>query len=172
MLKILWSKLKPGSFSISTTLEWYKGTLQKHCFFLVLLKLLTFVCHFSRKIQNISLVSASLFLCSLIHTVVRLYKLSISLSSDTENNLGPPWHDQNKSFSICNWKLNSITAYSYAKVSLLKTHITALTMDITYLLDPSLDSNIKLDENNLDKPGYTLVLSDYPSNNKHGSVYK
>ena len=55
---------------------------------------------------------------------------------------------------------------------LLKTHITALTMDITYLLDPSLDSNIKLDENNLDKPGYTLVLSDYPSNNKHGSVYK
>lgn len=47
-------------------------------------------------------------------------------------------------------------------MSLLKTYITALTMDITYLLEPSLDSDIKLDENNLDKPGYTLVLSDYP----------
>ena len=60
-------------------------------------------------------------------------KLKTSLSGDIETNPGPAQKNQNKSFSICHWNLNSITAHGYAKVSLLKVYITAHKMSLSEL---------------------------------------
>ena len=97
-------------------------------------------------------------------------KLKTSLSDDIEINPGPVQKNQNKSFSICHWNLNSITAHGYAKVSLLKAYITAHKMDIICLSETYLDSTIQLDNDNLEIPGYNLVCSDHPSKNKRDGV--
>ena len=60
--------------------------------------------------------------------------------------------------------------YGYPKVSLLKDYITAHKMDIICLSETYLDSSIQSDNDNLEIPGYNLVRSDYPSNNKRGGV--
>ena len=94
----------------------------------------------------------------------------MSLSSDIETNPDPAQKSQNKSFSICHWNLNSITAHGYAKVSLLKAYIIAYKIDIICLPETYLDSTIQSDNDNLEIPGYNLVRSDHPSNNKRGGV--
>ena len=43
-------------------------------------------------------------------------------------------------------------------------------MDIICLSETYLDSSIQSDNDNLEIPGYNLVRSDYPSNNKRGGV--
>ena len=43
-------------------------------------------------------------------------------------------------------------------------------MDAICLLETYLDSSIKSDNDNLEIPGYNLVCSDHPSNNKGGGV--
>ena len=49
---------------------------------------------------------------------IHIWLCTIDLSSDIENNPEPrPSSSQN--FSICHWNLNSITAHSYVKMSLL-----------------------------------------------------
>ena len=55
-------------------------------------------------------------------------------------------------------------------MSLLKAYITANKMDVICLLETYLDSSIKSDNDNLEIPGYNLVCSDHPSNNKGGGV--
>ena len=95
--------------------------------------------------KKTSLVCTSLFFCSLYCTVIGLCKLKTSLSSDIENNPGPAQKNQNKSFSICCWNVNNITAYGYAKVSLLRAYTTAHKMDIIYLSEICLDSSMQSD---------------------------
>ena len=46
-----------------------------------------------------------------------------------------------KTYSICHWNVNIITAYGYTKVS-LKAYITAHKMDITCLSEAYLESSI------------------------------
>ena len=55
-------------------------------------------------------------------------QVKTSLSSDIETKPGPAQENQNKSFSICHWNLNSTTAHCYGKVSLLKAYITVHKM--------------------------------------------
>ena len=43
-------------------------------------------------------------------------------------------------------------------------------MDVICLLETYLDSSIKSDNDNLEIPGYNLVRSDHPSNNKGGGI--
>ena len=43
-------------------------------------------------------------------------------------------------------------------------------MDVICLLETNLDSSIKSDYDNLEIPGYNLVCSDHPSNNKRSGV--
>ena len=43
-------------------------------------------------------------------------------------------------------------------------------MDIICLSETYLDSTIRSDNDNLEIPGYNLVRSDHPSNNKRGGV--
>ena len=93
------------------------------------------------------------------------------MSGDIEANPGRAQKNENNSFSICHWNLNSITAHGYTKASLLKAYITAHKMDIICLSETYLDSTIKLDNDNLDIPGYNLVCSDHPSKNEGGGVF-
>ena len=44
-------------------------------------------------------------------------------------------------------------------------------MDIICLSETYLDSTIKLDNDNLDIPGYNLVCSDHPSKKEGGGVF-
>ena len=67
-------------------------------------------------------------------------------------------------FSICHWNLSSITAHSYAKVSLLEAYIIAQKFDIVCISKKYLDSSTAYDD------GYNLIGSDHPSNKKRGAV--
>ena len=52
----------------------------------------------------------------------------------------------------------------------LKVYITAHKIDIICLSETYLDSTIQSDNDNLEIPGYNLVRSDHPWNNKRGGV--
>ena len=53
---------------------------------------------------------------------------------------------------------------------MLKVYIAIQKFDITCISETYLDSSTPSDDNNLEIPGYALVRSDYPSNNKRGGV--
>ena len=59
--------------------------------------------------------------------------------------------------SICHWKLNSISAYNYAKRFLFKAYIAI------YMSEAYLDSRTPSDDYNLEISGYILVRSDHSS---------
>ena len=139
------------------------------CFFLVLLFSVLYY-YFREKKSKISLICTGLIFGSLYFIVLWLCKLKTSLSVDIETNPGPSQKHQSKSFFVCHWNLNSITAHGYAKVSLLKVYITVHKMDIICLSETYLDSTIQSDNNNLEIPGHNLVRSDHPSNNKRSGV--
>ena len=119
-----------------------------------------------KKIQNLILLHWSIFYL-LSCTVLWFCKLKTPLSVDIETNPGPAQKNQNK-FSICHWNLN--TAHGYAIGLLLKAYLTAHKMDIIYFSEPYPDSSIKSDNDNLEIPGYNLVCSNHPSNNKRSGV--
>ena len=104
-----------------------------------------------KKIQNIT----RLYRCNFLlnkYTVLWLCKLKTSLSGHIETNPGKKKKNQNKSFSICHWNLNCITAHGYAKVSPLKAYITARKMDIICLSETYLNSTIQPDNGKLEIP--------------------
>ena len=93
----------------------------------------------------------------------------ILLSGDIETNPGPkPISGQ--SFSICHRNLNSILARSYTKISLLTAYILVHNFNIIYLFETYLTSETSTDDQNLEIPGYCLLRTDHPSNNKRGGV--
>ena len=96
--------------------------------------------------------------------------LKTSLSGDMKIDPIPAQKIQNKSFPVCHWNLNSIAAHGYAKLLLLRSYITAYKMNIICLSETYLDSSKQSDNDNLKVPGYNLVRSDHPSNNKLGGV--
>ena len=143
-----------------------QGSINIYFFLVLFLSVLLY--YFHKNKPKISFVCTGLIFCSLYGTVLWLCELKMSLSSDIEINPGPAQKNQNKSFSICHWNLNIITAYGYAKVSLLKACITARKIDIIRSSESYLDSTIQSD--NLEIPEHNLVRSDHPSNNKRGAV--
>ena len=72
--------------------------------------------------------------------------------------------------SICHWNLNSISAYNFIKLTLLRAYISVNKIDITCLSQTYLDSSIPSDDDNLELPGYNLVRADNPTNTKRGGV--
>ena len=68
--------------------------------------------------------------------------------------------------SICPWHLNSVFAYDYFKLFLLKAYNLAPKFDIICLSETYLDSIVPLDNDNLEIPGHTLVRSYHPCNTK------
>ena len=93
----------------------------------------------------------------------------ILLSGDIETNPGPkPISGQ--SFSICHWNLNSISVHNYTKISLLTGYVLVHNFDIICLSETYLNSETSTDAQNLQIPGYCLLHTDHPSNNKRGGV--
>ena len=92
-------------------------------------------------------------------TVLSWYYLTVmwKLIQDPDINCG-------KSFLICYWNLNSVSAYNYIKLFSLKVFTAVHKFDIICLSQTYLDFSI------VEISGYSLVKSDHPSNNKRGGV--
>ena len=73
-------------------------------------------------------------------------------------------------FSIGHWCLNSLIALNFTKVALLKTYLPVQRFDIFCISETYLSSSITEDNGSLRIPGYDLIRSDHPSNNKRGGV--
>ena len=98
-----------------------------------------------------------------------LYSFLILLSADVELNPGPK-RVSTSSISIYHWNLNSISAYNYIELFLLKAYVAIHKFDIICLSETYLDSTTSSDDDNLAILEYNLMRSDHPSNNKHGGV--
>ena len=93
----------------------------------------------------------------------------IPLSGDVQLNPGPKTKSD-INVSICYWNLNSIAADNYAEVFLLKAYIAVYQFDIVCISERYLDSNITIDDGNLEIFGYILMQSHHPSNSESGGA--
>ena len=91
------------------------------------------------------------------------------LSGDLEKNPGPK-KDFFQTFSIDQWNLNSLVAHNFTKVALLKAYLSVQRFDIFGISETYLNSSFTEDDYSLRLPGYDLIRSDYPSNNRRGGV--
>ena len=93
--------------------------------------------------------------------------LPLQYHGDIELNSGPQ-KLKSKSLLVCHWILNSLSAYSFSKLTQLKVHISMCKHDFIYLSETYLDSTIpdsllEIDRNN-------LVLADNSINIKRDGV--
>ena len=97
-------------------------------------------------------------------------KCLLQLSGDIDFNPGlkPNYW---KSFSICHWKLNSITSHNFIKVSHLMAYNSIHKFDIICLSEMYLNSETLSNDENLNIPGYNLIRVDHLSNAKRGGVF-
>ena len=117
-----------------------------------------------KKIIFIWTLSATLVSCNLL---LWLYILLITLSGDVELNPGPK-RNAAQTLSICHWNLSSICAHNFAKLSLLRAHVSVHKFDITCLSETYVHSSI--DDESLEILGYYLIRSSHPSNKKRGGI--
>ena len=96
-----------------------------------------------------------------------LDEIVLKRSGDIEENQEPK-ASSNQSFSICHWNLNSISAHSYIKVSLLRAYISTHKFYVICISVTYLDSDTSDDDDNLKIAGYNLIPADHPSNTKRG----
>ena len=88
----------------------------------------------------------------------------ILLSGDIKTNPGPI-SSSGQCFSICHRNSNSMAAHNYDKLSLLTASNLVICHPETYLNSETLPNDTRLE-----LPGYNLLRSDHPSNNKRGGV--
>ena len=93
----------------------------------------------------------------------------ILLSCDIEISPGPKASSR-ECFSIYHWNLNSISAQSYTKVSLLTAYNLIHNFDIICVSETFLNSETAPNDPNLEIPGYNMYRADHPSNYKRGDV--
>ena len=93
----------------------------------------------------------------------------ILLIGDVEINPGPR-QNTDKAFSICHWDLNSLLAYNYNKLFLLRAYIGVHKFDVIFLSETYLDSTVASIEENWEVTGYNLVRFDHPLNTNGGEV--
>ena len=65
-----------------------------------------------------------------------------------------------------NWKLNSIVAHNFIKMSLLQAYNAIYKFDIICLSETYLDNSYHSDDDHLAFPGYNLIRADKPNNIK------
>ena len=94
----------------------------------------------------------------------------ILLSGHIEINPGSKSNSR-ESFSISHWNLNSISAQSYTKVSLLTAYNLIHNFDIICVAETFLNSETAANDPNLEISGYNMHRADHPSNCKRRSVY-
>ena len=93
----------------------------------------------------------------------------MKLCGDVEENLGPKL-SSNQIFFICHWNLNSISAYNYIKISLLRVYLSTHKFDVICMPETYLDYDTSHEDDNLEIIGYTLIRADHPSNTKPGGA--
>ena len=91
------------------------------------------------------------------------------LCGDFERNPGPK-KDFSQMFSNGHCNLNSLVTHNFTKVALLKVYLSVQKFDIFCISEIYLNSSITEDDDSLLIPGYNLIRSDHPSNNKRGDV--
>ena len=110
-------------------------------------------------------------ICIYMLSVKWLYKIFLILrSGNVEINPGPR-RNTDETFSICHWSLNSLLAYNYNKLFLLRAYIAVHKFDVICFSEIYLDSPVASDDENLKIKGYNLVRSDHPGSNKRGGIY-
>ena len=87
------------------------------------------------------------------------------LSDDVEINPGRR-RNTDETFSVCHWNLNSLLAYNYNKLFLLRAYIAVHKFDVMCLSETYLDSTVASDDENLKITSYNLVRFDHPASNK------
>ena len=105
-----------------------------------------------------AIILSLLYLCSLL-----------LLHGDVESNPRPR-NNKNQSPSFCQWNLNSLPAYKFAKMLFLKVYNTIYKYDFICLSETNLDSSIPSDHIFLDMEDYKLVRANHPNNVKRGVV--
>ena len=146
------------------------------CSPLVLLHLVLFLRFIFRprqsRIQILTLAFAIrlLFICIFYGSIHSwLHTRTIDLSNDIEKNPGlRPSFSQ--IFSISHRNLNSVTAHSYVKSSVLKAYLSIHKFYIVCLSETNLDPSVPLHDVNLEIQGDELVRSSHPSQHKRGGV--
>ena len=98
---------------------------------------------------------------------IYFYSRLIELSGDVEKG---PNSKPDQSFSTSHWNLHSITADNFTKIQSLIAYNCIHHFDIICISETYLNSDILSDNENLHIPGYRLVRSDHPFNDKQGGV--
>ena len=93
----------------------------------------------------------------------------ILLSCDIEISPGPKASSR-ECFSIYHWNLNSTSAQSYTKVSLLTAYNLIQNFYIICVLETFLNPETSPNDPNLEISGYNMYRADHPSNCKRGGV--
>ena len=75
------------------------------------------------------------------------HKQTLILSNDTEVNPGPKL-DSSQNLTIYHWNLNSIAAYTFLKINLLKAYLTIHKTGIVCLSETYFDSSFLVNDEN------------------------
>ena len=93
------------------------------------------------------------------------------LQSSCNIELNPdPISNSCKTFSICHWRLNSITFHNFIKVLFLTAYNSIHKFDIICLSETLLNSETLSNDENLSGPVYNPIRADHLSNTKRGGV--
>ena len=92
----------------------------------------------------------------LLNSFLWLQILLVLLSGDIEINPSPKCTPK-ANLSICHWNLNSISAHSYVKLSLLRAYPAFHNFDIICLSETYLNSSNSPDDETFEISGYNLV---------------
>ena len=93
----------------------------------------------------------------------------ILLSGDIETNPGPKHSFSSQGLTICHRNLNSLSSHMYNMF--LYCWPTFLSKNLILCLSETyLNSETSPDDDNLEIPGYNIIINDHPSNTKRGGV--
>ena len=93
------------------------------------------------------------------------------LQSSCNIELNPdPISNSCKTFSICHWRLNSITFHNFIKVLFLTAYNSIHKFDIICLSETLLNSETLSNDENLSGPVYNPIRANHLSNTKRGGV--
>ena len=81
-----------------------------------------------------------------------------------------PKKDFSQTFSIGHRNVNSSVAHNFTQVALLKAYLSVQRFDFFFIIKIYLDCSITEDDDSWRTPGYDLIRSKEPSNNKRGGV--
>ena len=136
-----WIDRKSTILSLQTTVNntyiaWSLISVNKILLFFSLFSALFFLKDNVSKTNRQFLVSTLFSSTILAIPFVFFFSLLVSLSGDIEVNSGPN-SKPNEALSICYWNLNSISAHNFAKLHLLKAHVTVHKFDMICLWNKS-----------------------------------